>query len=660
LFSLFSNQVFAQQTTTPSSLGIVLTSFTPFHYKDEGGYTVIIGEVENTKNFSVTAVKILGLFYDDSSEQPLEAKIGTTIVDVIPPFEKVAYIIKSPNPNASITNVSVKLQGFNSAPPKNEELSIESEISELGKQIKITGRLTNNSSEEASQTKIHLVFYDTFQPPRIIWISTIDLVVAIKGGSSADFEFNEKFNQRSIGYKIFAESDNSYSNIQNVEITPTEPTPEPEPEPTPPLGTARHIATVQWLEPNYPPNTNGVLRVVEPDMNLNSGFVDSFIVDVWSTSDAGGIDLTVTETGVNTNTFEGTVFFHTTAESSGHTLRVSDGDIATAEYQDSTLPAPFTAGDELDIAATVFIGNTPQPLGNIFFTNPNVVDSSGNPVISVLVGERVVFSAFIDNDRSTELPFAFGIVITNDVSAFEKVAWITGSLTPGQTFSPALSWTPDTPGVYTISLELWNNPNERDLLAQPLTLELEVLQFPKPIPPPPGVDIIPPELLIPADMIITGNDPDGTKVTYSVKAIDNFDQILNPKCDPPSGSIFSVGVTIVRCSVTDSSGNTDTDSFKVLVKFSEFVVPEWVKDVAGFWCNDEIDDAAFVQAIQYLITSEVLIVPPTESGGDDSEEPNELPSWIKNTACWWSQGAITDGDFVNGIQFLIEQGIIKV
>ena len=181
---------FSQLTTTPSSLGIVLTSFAPFYFIDEGRYTVNIGQVENTKNCPVTAVKILVLFYDEFSAQPLEAKIGTTIVDVIPPFGKVPYIIKSPNPNASITNVSVKLQGFNSAHPKNEELSVGSEISEFGEQIKITGQLTNNSSEEASQTKIHLVFYDIFQPPRIIWISTIQLEESIESDSNVDFEFD--------------------------------------------------------------------------------------------------------------------------------------------------------------------------------------------------------------------------------------------------------------------------------------------------------------------------------------------------------------------------------------------------------------------------------------------------------------------------------------
>jgi len=38
----------------------------------------------------------------------------------------------------------------------------------------------------------------------------------------------------------------------------------------------------------------------------------------------------------------------------------------------------------------------------------------------------------------------------------------------------------------------------------------------------------------------------------------------------------------------------------------------------------------------------------------------EIPSWIKNNADWWSQGLISDDDFVKGIQYLVENGIIKV
>ena len=41
-------------------------------------------------------------------------------------------------------------------------------------------------------------------------------------------------------------------------------------------------------------------------------------------------------------------------------------------------------------------------------------------------------------------------------------------------------------------------------------------------------------------------------------------------------------------------------------------------------------------------------------------DSNKVPGWIKNNADWWAQGLITDDDFVKGIQYLVEQGIIRV
>jgi len=41
-------------------------------------------------------------------------------------------------------------------------------------------------------------------------------------------------------------------------------------------------------------------------------------------------------------------------------------------------------------------------------------------------------------------------------------------------------------------------------------------------------------------------------------------------------------------------------------------------------------------------------------------DSSKVPEWIKNNADWWAQGLITDDDFVKGIQYLVEQGIIRV
>jgi len=213
---------FSQMTDSPSQFGIALTSSAPYNYKDSNGNTVIIGEIQNLKNFPITGVKIWGGFYNEINEQPLETAIGTTLLDVIPAFGKSPYVIRSPNPNAAITNVSVNLLGFTSAAPKNQNLVISSEVSEIGEKIRISGTITTNAGVNATQTKVHLAFHDAFQPPRILGFSTIEIANPITSGSSANFEFNEKLDQRSLGYKVFAESTSYLSNVQNVVIKHSE------------------------------------------------------------------------------------------------------------------------------------------------------------------------------------------------------------------------------------------------------------------------------------------------------------------------------------------------------------------------------------------------------------------------------------------------------
>jgi len=39
---------------------------------------------------------------------------------------------------------------------------------------------------------------------------------------------------------------------------------------------------------------------------------------------------------------------------------------------------------------------------------------------------------------------------------------------------------------------------------------------------------------------------------------------------------------------------------------------------------------------------------------------SNIPQWVKNNVMWWSAGKISDNDFVSGIQYLIENGIIQI
>jgi len=87
-------------------------------------------------------------------------------------------------------------------------------------------------------------------------------------------------------------------------------------------------------------------------------------------------------------------------------------------------------------------------------------------------------------------------------------------------------------------------------------------------------------------------------------------------------------------------------------------IPSWIKNNAGWWADGAIDDNSFVQGIQFLIKEGIMKIPPTGQGGGGTT--NDIPSWVKNNAGWWADGSIGDSDFILGIQFLIKEGIMKV
>ena len=43
-----------------------------------------------------------------------------------------------------------------------------------------------------------------------------------------------------------------------------------------------------------------------------------------------------------------------------------------------------------------------------------------------------------------------------------------------------------------------------------------------------------------------------------------------------------------------------------------------------------------------------------------AQAQGSLPDWIKTNAGWWAEGAVDDATFLNGIEFLVENGIINV
>jgi hypothetical protein len=93
----------------------------------------------------------------------------------------------------------------------------------------------------------------------------------------------------------------------------------------------------------------------------------------------------------------------------------------------------------------------------------------------VTVDKQVMIMADLSNGQDRDQKFAYIVQIRDENGVVISLSWITGSLTPGQSFSPALSWTPISAGTYTIQIFVWESVDNPDALSVPLLLSVDVV-----------------------------------------------------------------------------------------------------------------------------------------------------------------------------------------
>jgi hypothetical protein len=89
---------------------------------------------------------------------------------------------------------------------------------------------------------------------------------------------------------------------------------------------------------------------------------------------------------------------------------------------------------------------------------------------------------------------------------------------------------------------------------------------------------------------------------------------------------------------------------------SSVSIPSWVKSNAKYWSEKQLADSDFISGLQYMIQQGILKVPPTAV---NSTGTAQIPSWLRSNANLWSSGQISDSEFVQGIQYLITNGMIQ-
>jgi len=126
------------------------------------------------------------------------------------------------------------------------------------------------------------------------------------------------------------------------------------------------------------------------------------------------------------------------------------------------------------------------------------------------------------------------------------------------------------------------------------------------------------------------------------------------------------------------------------VSAQEEILPLWLKTTAIWWGEDKISDTDFVNTLQYLVENKLLVIPepeiPKPSCGpglvldettdecvihdeldtngifvDTIDEHQKIVvSLIKVTTLWWGQNKTSDLDFINALQYLVENNVIKL
>ena len=219
------SQSYSQEfTDTNPTLTVSLNSDNSFVYEDSDGHTVVVGLIENNDPLSfITNVVIQAKFFDDFSSNPLEIKEGSAVLKVVPPNSAAPFIIRSENPNPNITDVSTKILTFETSKFMENSLNISVnnvsiakifDLSESVYDLSFSGMLRNGNAS-SSDTAVHFAFYDVFN--RIIQISTIE-IGDIGINELVSFKLNEGITASSVGFLLFSESDQFYSDFKDVEI----------------------------------------------------------------------------------------------------------------------------------------------------------------------------------------------------------------------------------------------------------------------------------------------------------------------------------------------------------------------------------------------------------------------------------------------------------
>ncbi|MDP3779587.1 MAG: hypothetical protein Q8Q69_00140 [Nitrosopumilaceae archaeon] len=120
-----------------------------------------------------------------------------------------------------------------------------------------------------------------------------------------------------------------------------------------------------------------------------------------------------------------------------------------------------------------FVFSYAATIGDSVLQGAKLVSDDDN---TIQVDNQVMIVADLSNGQDRDQKFAYIVQIHNENDIVVSLSWLTGNLSPYQTFSPAQSWIPTQAGTYTVQIFVWESVDSPTPLSRPLLLTVNVVE----------------------------------------------------------------------------------------------------------------------------------------------------------------------------------------
>jgi len=157
-------------------------------------------------------------------------------------------------------------------------------------------------------------------------------------------------------------------------------------------------------------------------------------------------------------------------------------------------------------------------------------------------------------------------------------------------------------------------------------------------------------------VVLTVTKPDNTqeKISAIINPNGGFEALYSIDQEKPEG-IYQLKANYIGYNseeITFEVLSIQNDPPQTLQK-----IPTWIKNTAGWWSEDRIGENDFVEGIRYLIEEDIIKI--QEVKRISVGEGRNIPDWVKTTTGWWANDLVPEDDFIRGMQYLIQEGIIS-